>query len=275
MDAITAKKVTELTSRFYSAVADSFSETRASAWKGWQRVLDAASAEVAQPFRILDAACGNMRFEKFLAESGVRVDSVLALDDCPQLAECAPDGESLQADASCQADTGCQSDAGCDRFPFSVRFVETDLLDGQWDVPCGTSMQLPNFTVCFGFMHHVPMLEQRQEFLDALVRATQPGGLVAVSFWQFAKSERLLRKAKEATERGTALHGICFQDENDYLLGWQSEQNAFRYCHNYPESEIDSLIESLSGAQQIERFSADGAQGDLNRYVLLKVKETA
>lgn len=274
MDIATAQKVIELTSDFYSSVADSFSETRASAWKGWQRVLDTALAEVPQPLCVLDVACGNMRFEKFMAESGayaacadseVRgedrdcegggflVRSVSAVDGCSQLAE--------------------RNIGSGESFPFPVRFIQADLFQNvEGGGEANGLAEPPNFTVCFGFMHHVPMYEQRLELLNALVRATCPGGIVAVSFWQFAKSERLLRKAKEATERATKLHSISFDCENDYLLGWQSEQDVFRYCHNYTEEEIDSLVGSLEGALQVARFSSDGSTDDLNRYAILKVK---
>ena len=59
-------------------------------------------------------------------------------------------------------------------------------------------------------------------------------------------------------------------DLGDYLLGWQ-ESECFRYCHSFEEDEIDTLVKSLgSSALECDRFSADGASGTLNRYVVLQ-----
>lgn len=319
MDNATAQRAAELTAQFYAEVADSFSETRVGAWPGWQGVLDAVSAQVGSgagaaetalsaeenSFDVLDMACGNLRFEKFLQESGVPVRSVCAVDNCPQFVIGNRAGEGEKGSARGEGALGS--------FPFPVRFRQIDILgcadvsreiygcresgSGESRVPdtfertdvshgtftsCGSGADdgdrgdsgAFDLAVCFGFMHHVPRAEQRRELLRVLVRATRPGGMVAVSFWQFANSERLLRKAEAATARGARLHGIRFSDENDHLLGWQDEQNVFRYCHNYTEEEIDGLVAAIGGegVQQVARFSADGETGNLNRYIVLKVE---
>ena len=60
---------------------------------------------------------------------------------------------------------------------------------------------LADISVCFGFMHHVPSCEYRVRVLDALVRQTRPGGIIAISFWEFMNDERMARKAVRAEAR--------------------------------------------------------------------------
>ena len=67
MDA-TTDKIIRLTSGFYEQNAASFSATRSKAWTGWKRVLDhLGPGRISGP--LLDAACGNLRFEAALEQA--------------------------------------------------------------------------------------------------------------------------------------------------------------------------------------------------------------
>lgn len=91
-----ARALCQLNNRFYQEQAASFSNTRQTAWPGWERCLEHIAARLApnapveqgaeRPFSILDVACGNLRFEEFLACS-LPQDSfvVTALDACDDL----------------------------------------------------------------------------------------------------------------------------------------------------------------------------------------------
>jgi hypothetical protein len=60
-------------------------------------------------------------------------------------------------------------------------------------------------------------------------------------------------------------------DKGDYLLGWQGRRDVQRYCHSFCEEEVDSLAGTVAEqAREVDRFSADGKSGDLNRYVVLQ-----
>ena len=84
---------------------------------------------------------------------------------------------------------------------------------------------------------------------------------MAVSFWQFLRDPRI--RAKVRSFEGA--------DEGDYLLGWQERTDVARYCHHFDEAEIDKLVYGVSDlAQEACRYSADGRNGDLNRYVILR-----
>lgn len=70
MDVAFAEKLSELNNDFYRNQAVSFSDTRHAKWPGWERCLDEirAASRDKQALRVLDIACGNLRFEEYLAK---------------------------------------------------------------------------------------------------------------------------------------------------------------------------------------------------------------
>ena len=299
-----ALRLCSLTGEFYRANAESFSQTRQSPWQGWVRLLevmglagektdckpgvllaangaaegsvrrDACAAEdegcgkscaVAdagasgqKPLCVLDLACGNLRFERYLADAlPSRMLSGYAVDNCDPLVEA---GERNESDALSRMsfqnlDAIERLSAGCLREALEAPDTSCDL------------------AVSFGFMHHVPLERWRVELLRALIAKVRPGGFVAVSFWRFLNSDKLARKAQETTSRARAELGIPELPPNDYLLGWQDTQGLYRYCHHFDEPEIERLLATVAGsADLVSRFEADGKTGNLNEYVVLRVK---
>ncbi len=240
MDTRTTEILVRATADFYAKECQSFSATRKAPWKGWHRVVDALP-EGDQSLRVLDIGCGNMRFEKFLANRFPgRPFEVYAFDNCPELA----------------------CDVGED---FEINFEIVNLCER--DLPA-ISVPSCDLSVAFGLMHHIPSFNRRREIMDALAANTRRGGIVAVSFWQFMKSERLAKLAEKATAAGCLELGITLSsDDGDYLLGWQGHQGVYRYCHNFTDDEVDLLASGTKGCTCIETFSDDGG---LNRYVILK-----
>jgi SAM-dependent methyltransferase len=276
MDLQTARRLSDLTTTFYAHVGASFSATRQAPWPGWQRIAELAwgrddadgrgaadgRGDAAEKDhmagrhdagekddtagrhdageRVLDLACGNLRFARF-ARSRCPDARVWAVDNCDDL-------------ASAYAGTDAQ-----ERY---VQFQHLDiartLLDGQ-DLSAALEAPACDLCVCFGFMHHVPLPQHRADVLHALVDHAAPGGIVAVSFWQFERDARIMAKAQPLADKG------------DYLLGWQGRRDVQRYCHSFCEEEVDSLASAVAKqAREVDRFSADGKSGDLNRYVVLQ-----
>lgn len=254
MDAQLARRLIACNNEFYRRHAASFSATRRAPWQGWAHIAEVAQA-LAEPsgtLRVLDVACGNLRFERFLAERMPAVElSCLAVDSTPELSR----------DAS--AIRGVRTR--------TVDVLEA-LLDGRDPLDGAGTFDL---TVCFGFLHHVPGENLRRALLDTLVRHTCAGGIIALSLWQFMDDPRLARKA-EATEEAVREQGFPVDalDADDHLLGWQDSIQPVRYCHHFSEAEIDELSAHLSqrGAREIDRFSADGRSGTLNRYLICRVE---
>lgn len=206
---------------------------------------------------VLDLACGNLRFEEFLAcEFPHARFSFNAVDTCPALAS---------------PQTLAQA---------NIRYREVDILQNALaghrfidDVP------ICDLAVCFGFMHHVPSHELRSAVLETLCAHTAPHCLIVVSFWQFMYDERLARKAMRAGALSAdasspfAALGIDTSqlEEHDHFLGWQTDPSPLRYCHHFPEAEVDELVASVGTvAREVARYSADGSSGTLNRYLVLE-----
>lgn len=259
VDTATVRNLIALNNRFYAEHAASFSATRTMPWTGWLHLADELRergwAEHANTKRsVLDVACGNLRFERFLSQALPTVRfGFTAIDHCAELADA--------------ADT------------LHVAYRQLDILEALLDPDDEVPHLASNphdLVVCFGFMHHVPYETLRQRVIDALVDATLPGGFIALSFWQFMNDERLATKAARAAAIA-AEHppypgfSPAALDVHDHFLGWQDDPRPLRYCHHFPEQEIDALVaHAASRAHECTRWSADGSSGTLNRYLLLQ-----
>lgn len=250
MDGATARELIALNNRFYAEHAASFSATRNAPWAGWSNLAESLRERGWGMPRgrrsVLDLACGNLRFERFLAdafpETNLRFE---AIDSCPALADAAAAP------------------------PVSFRSLDilAALLDGAR--PIELTARACDLVVCFGFMHHIPGEALRRRALDTLIDATAHNGLIALSFWQFMDDERLAAKALRAGAPSNISPDAL--DENDRFLGWQDDARPLRYCHHFTETEIDGLAGSISPrARELARWSADGSSGTLNRYLLLQ-----
>ncbi|MDO4503088.1 MAG: class I SAM-dependent methyltransferase [Coriobacteriia bacterium] len=260
-----ALQLAELNTRFYAEQAASFSSTRQSPWPGWRQVADLLVdlGEREAPMRasvsLLDLACGNLRFERFLADERPQVDwRMVAVDNCVPL---------MDAGASADASAGeCVAFAELDAVGALVRGDFAERLDA-------CAPQSLDASVSFGFLHHVPGFDRRAELLRALVNAVRPGGLVAVSLWRFMGNPKLAEKARATTEQ--ALRDLPWLDKGDlehgdYILGWQDRPGTYRYCHHFDAEEVDRLVASVPNAQLLSRFRADGRTDVLNEYLVLR-----
>ena len=260
MDRDFVASLVELNNDFYRKVADSFSATRQAPWPGWQRVFDAASAgeggRADEPYRVLDLACGNMRFERFFQDAWSACGAAAPLEFYP-------------VDA-------CRDLAGDDS-----SFIQLDILGALM----GDSVPVPlappcDLAVCFGFMHHVPSRGLRLAVLDLLANAVKPGGLISISFWAFMNDPKLAAKAAQAEALAQVAwpfhaYDLALLEPGDHLLGWQQDPGAYRYCHHFDDVQIDDLLAAHNAAspvylQELDRYDSDGRSHNLNRYVLLR-----
>lgn len=309
MTRTTMRALCQLNTEFYERNAASFSQTRAAPWEGWRRCMAAcrfdglAEAAFDQPANaqtadsVLDIACGNLRFEAFLANAYPHIDwSFFAVDNCEPLV------------ASGQEDIA-------KKVHFTCEDIVSNLLEG---LPAAEPANIPalaaatpfDLVVSFGFLHHIPSFDLRRQFLLEALSQVKPGGYLVVSFWQFlndpakrAKIEQTHAEAlaffasgaearandKDALDRGVGSSSSdnpnlsCLKppaffagslEPNDYFLGWKNEPGNYRYCHHFSNEEIDRIIAALAPhATVVESFSADGKPGNLNRYVVSKREE--
>lgn len=308
MNRETVRALCQLNTEFYERNAASFSQTRTAPWEGWRRCMAACgfddsdealgqSMDTQIADSVLDIACGNLRFEAFLANTYPHIDwSFFAVDNCEPLV------------ASGQEDIA-------KKVHFTCEDIVSNLIEG---LPAAEPANIPalaaatpfDLVVSFGFMHHIPSFNLRLQFLLEALNQVKPGGYLAVSFWQFlndpakrAKIEQTHADAlvffsgcleahandKDALDRGAGSSHFansspsspkliafdpCSLEPNDYFLGWKNEPGNYRYCHHFSNEEIDQIIAALAPhATAVESFSADGKPGNLNRYVFFKRKE--
>ena len=189
-----------------------------------------------------------MRFERFVADTveDRRVE-FYCVDSCPGLAQLSENVTFIERDV------------------VSCLLAGTPLLE---DTP-GISFDVG---VCFGFFHHVPGRQMRKALLDALLDVVRPGGVVSVAFWRFMTLEKLAKKAELTTRKALKELNVTLE-AGDYLVGWQSREGVYRYCHHFDEEEIDELSEYASNRSVIiDRYQDDGRSGDLNTYLILERK---
>ena len=267
MNMKTAEILCNVTSNFYRAQAASFSATRTSPWHGWRRCVDAmvaalgvaagegsVCASAARPdVSVFDLACGNLRFERYLAQALLRADMrAYAVDSCDELA----------------------ADAGGLEIP--VTYESSDIVGGLIaGAPLHDLHHAPqvDMAVSFGFLHHVPGADLRVRVLDGLIDAVRPGGCVAVSLWQFMNNPALAAKAHVTHAQASEALGLADDafDEGDYLLGWKNVEGAWRYCHHFSDEEESRLVGTVSTrAHLIDMFEADGRTGAMNKYLVLQ-----
>lgn len=309
MNRETARALCQLNTEFYERNAASFSQTRTVPWEGWRRCMaacgfdDSDGAALDQPVdaqiadSVLDIACGNLRFESFLANTYPHIDwSFFAVDNCEPLVA------SGQEDAAKKVHFTCED-------------IVSNLLDG---LPAAEPANVPalaaatpfDLVVSFGFLHHIPSFDLRQQFLLEALSQVKPGGYLVVSFWQFLNDPAKRAKIEQTHAEALAFFASCAEtrandrdaldrgagssssgnpdlscpkltaffagslEPNDYFLGWKNEPGNYRYCHHFSNEEIDRIITALAPhATVIESFSADGKPGNLNRYVVFKREE--
>ena len=253
MDPRTVDMLRQLNDDFYRRCAPSFSDTRQAPWEGWRACLpllreagrdDGASG---RKLELLDVACGNGRFEAFLA---------MAVDDCDE----------LMAGAHVPGAT----------------FKRFDALESL-AAGCAWREELPvaDVAVSFGFLHHIPSRALRERALTELLDLVRPGGIAIASLWCFLEDERLARKAERSHPAALAALASEAQacnidlaselEPGDRFLDWQNAGDLWRYCHSFDDAQADGLAAAVGDrADEVARFRSDGKSGRLNIYLAFR-----
>lgn len=271
MDDQLIDRLCALNTDFYRKTSGSFSSTRRNSWPGWDRLACIVEGFLpeANPYgpernapgtpgrpegprlHVIDLACGNMRFETFLEKRlGQAAITFTAVDNCDGFPQ-------TQVESPC-------------------RFVKADLIEGLRGNAPDALADVPraDLAVSFGFAHHIPGRELRLALIERLTSLLAPGGIGAVSLWDFAQDPQMAQRAEETTALARDLLQLPPMEGGDYILGWQNETEAFRYCHSFCEHEVDELVRAAQPhACLLDRFKADGRTGSLNTYLVFKGKD--
>jgi SAM-dependent methyltransferase len=260
MDALTRSQLLALSDAFYRAHAEAFDASRGHhAWPGWQRILDwlppidpAAGSKAKSTLSVLDIGCGNARLARFLYDAGFGLRYV-GVDA----------NEALLASARARwtPDLGDCCQLTLQNFLFSAR-PGSDLPSGPFDL-----------IALMGVLHHVPGRDWRLALLRAAAERLARGGLLALAAWQFADRERFAKRTVAWSSLGLVLDKPIDLDDlenGDRLLRFgNDEATPPRYCHQVADREFEGWPEAL-GLEPLADYRADGAEGDLNRYWILR-----
>jgi len=240
MDRAVQDQLLGLNRQFYEQFADDFAETRSSRQPGLGQLL----AFLPIGGRWLDVGCGNGRLATLLDTAG-REAAYVGVDASARLVEIARrNAASLQRV----------------RAEFRVMDVAIDGWASGWPPASFDAITL------LAFLHHLPGWKARQELLSTLRLLLVPGGVLALSTWQFLNEERLRRKIAPWERVGLEAGQL---EPGDYLLDWRRGGYGLRYCHLIDQAEMESLARS-AGLVVRRLFYADGASGALNLFGVLE-----
>ena len=249
MDTSTQARLRRINRDFYSSRAADFDRTRhPGGWPGWRRVVETAmvqtpAAGARPPLRVLDLGCGNGRFALFLERNpefaGHRLFGYDGIDLSEELIE--------------HARSAC---AGRRHIRFQIDDIENCLLhDATYDL-----------VALFGVLHHLPGFDSRRRALQRAASTVAPGGLLAVTCWQFTGDPRFKGRQLDWSEEPAVDREQL--EPGDHLLRWgPADSGARRYCHEINEQEVDRLVDGLP-LVELSRYRADGPGDRQNLYWL-------
>lgn len=250
MDEFTRRQLHALSRAFYDERAADFDASRVDLpWPGWERLRALLPED--RP-AVLDIGCGNGRFAAWLADTGIAFDYV------------GTDASEALLAAARERVAPTLAEAGC-----TAEFLAQDFLD-EGTAPGAALPRGPfSLVALMGVLHHVPGRETRAALVEAAAERLAPGGLLALTLWRFAGRPRFEKRRVDWAEVGPVLEApiaVEALEEGDALLRFGEDRTAApRYCHETDEAEIEAW-RARTGLETVALFSADGAQGDLNRH---------
>ncbi len=245
----TIKKLNQLNRDFYQLVHAQFDHSRQHPWPGWTQLLpwlDHLSGS--KQLAVLDLGCGNGRFGEFLAKNlpQTKLDYTGA-----------DNNQSLLDTAA----------AKLKKLKLQFQLRNFDLVESllQNDLSSQLSGHTFDLIVLSGILHHVPSFALRRQLISQLSQLLNANGLMVIACWQFAKFDRFKAKVIDCDKIGLTQADL---EKNDYILDWQTELTAYRYCHFTNEEEMRQLATDC-GLNVKQQFTADGKTNNMNRYYIL------
>ncbi|MBP7740881.1 methyltransferase domain-containing protein [Candidatus Woesebacteria bacterium] len=246
MDENTILKLNKINNDFYSTVATDFDDSRQYFWEGWKKLIH--YTKDFNQLKSADIGCGNGRFFEFLIKNIPKAEiSYLGIDNNEDLLKFAKNNFKKN---------------NFDNYQLKKIDIIESLLSKNDFLKEDQKLQTNdgfNLIVSFGVMHHIPSYKLRLQLISYLKSKISDNGYIILSLWQFMEFERFRKKVVNYNNF----------EENDYILDWNRGKKALRYCHFIDEVEQNNLIFD-SKLKLVERFRADGKEGNVNTYLVLK-----
>lgn len=243
MDAVVRRRLNELNREFYEAHAEAFADSRPRLAPGTRRVL----ARIAPGARVLEVGCGDGKVGRWLRRNAAG-SFYFGLDASEGMLERAERYSSQKSEIRSQ----------------KLNFVQADLTAPDW--PRVLPAEPFDWVVAFAVLHHLPGQEARAEVMRTLAAHLAPGGALAMSNWQFARSVRLLARVAPWSTLNLTEGEV---EPGDYLLTWErAGRHGLRYVHALDEAEARALAAG-AGLTVTDVFQSDGVSGVLADYALL------
>ncbi|MFO7631859.1 MAG: class I SAM-dependent methyltransferase [Caldilinea sp.] len=236
------EQLLELNRRFYATVAEEFDRTRQGLPAGMIALAKMLQMRLPTQARVLDVGCGNGRLARGLAESGI-AGAYTGIDGDARLLVLAA------------AQTAALDGLTC-------HFAQADLAQSNWIDSATTAPY--DAVVSLAVFHHFPGYELRQRLLMEMAGLLAPGGMLALSTWQFLSTARFAQRTLTWDAIGLSETDV---EPGDALLPWNQGAYAVRYVHHLDLTEIDQLA-AASGLRIVDTFRADGKEGNLNLFVV-------
>ena len=254
MNNSTIKEIIQLNKDFYKKTNEgkSFSGTRQSSWMGWKNLASVIKNNRKSKLKsVLDVGCGNGRFYNELIKNE---NWKKLLEDNFTYIGVDSDKDMLEE--------------GRGKYK-KASFIESDVITKP------NSNNLINkkcdLVVSFGVSHHVPSEKLRLSWFLWLANLVDENGILCITTWLFVNAKQF-KTAKEELKNKNISISKGELDKGDYFLGWNKQNNLYRYCHSYSDSELSNIDLELRRLGFIlnDTYLSDGKNNNLNKYLVYK-----
>lgn len=217
MQKSSAEKTIEQVRVAYNTIAEHFSQTRHSAWKSVDDLLD---AYVHHGESVIDIGCGNGRFVESFKKRGITYT-----------------GTDISQELLAQAQK---------KYPHE-HFVQANM----------EHLPFPdahfNHALLVASFHHIPSHEKRVATLREIARIVKPGGMIMMTNWNLHQLRYWRLHVRTLIDH---IFRRSSFERGDVLVPWKSqhgELKAERYYHSFTPAEL-RVLQRESGLEMVEQY---------------------